>query len=95
MVEVDGSTTPAAAAAAAAGGGGAGGGAGGGGDGAGVPVEIQWLVEALVKYGLDRVSQSSYLDAPWAQFPGRGGYPQTLDHGQCFALILFKLHEIW
>ena len=69
MVEVDGSTTPAAAAAAAAAGGG-----GGGGD-AGVPVEIQWLVEALVKYGLDRVSQSSYLDAPWAKFPGgiRGG----------------------
>jgi len=64
MVEVDGSTTPAAAAAAAAAGGG-----GGGGD-AGVPVEIQWLVEALVKYGLDRVSQSSYLDAPWAKFPG-------------------------
>jgi len=21
--------------------------------------------------------------------------PQTLDHGQYFALILFKLHEIW
>ena len=65
MVEVDGSTTPAAAAA----------GGGGGGGGAGVPVEIQWLVEALVKYGLDRVSQSSYLDAPWAKFPGgiRGG----------------------
>jgi len=65
MVEVDGSTAPAAAAAAAAG-------AGGGGGGAGVPVEIQWLVEALVKYGLDGVSQSSYLDAPWAKFTGGG-----------------------
>jgi len=24
-----------------------------------------------------------------------GAYPPTLDHVQCFALILFKLHEIW
>ena len=50
------------------------------------------ILDAVQKYVCNEA-------AAWAKFPegvwGGGLAPQTLDHGHYFALILFKLHEIW